>query len=203
MKTAFGALLFIFFLTVSTIGVAQTRRRGTTPRKAPPAAAKPQPEPVAQPTAPPPVATSRPPLGPVSVVELNGQTLSTADLDTAVRQQLDQVENKIDAAKREILDVQINTILFASRSKQAPHRHSPALRDRSNQTHSRSHCRPDQATARRASCAVGGHRSNDREPTSDGVSPGPIRVETCRRSRQPFAKDNSGCDGCRRQRLPI
>ena len=112
MKTAFGALLLIFFLTASTISVAQTRRRETTPRKAPPAAAKPQPEPVAQPTAPPPVATSRPPLGPVNVVELNGQTLSTADLDPAVRQQLDQVENKIDAARREILDVQINTILL-------------------------------------------------------------------------------------------
>lgn len=112
MKTAFGALLLIFLLTASTISVAQTRRRGTTPRKAPPAAAKPQPEPVAQPTAPPPVATSRPPLGPVNVVELNGQTLSTADLDPAVRQQLDQVENKIDAARREILDVQINTILL-------------------------------------------------------------------------------------------
>lgn len=112
MKTAFGALALIFFLTLSTISVAQTRRRGTTPRKATPAAAKPQPEPVAQPTAPPPVATPRPALGPVNVVELNGQTLSTADLDPAVRQQLDQVENKIDAAKREILDVQINTILL-------------------------------------------------------------------------------------------
>lgn len=112
MKTAFGALSLILFLTLSTICVAQTRRRGTTPRKPPPAAAKPQPEPVAQPTAPPPVATSRPPLGPVNVVELNGQTLSTADLDPAVRQQLDQVENKIDAAKREILEVQINTILL-------------------------------------------------------------------------------------------
>ncbi len=112
MKTALGALSLILFLTLSTICVAQTRRRGPTPRKAPPAATKPQPEPMAQPTAPPPAATSRPPLGPVNVVELNGQTLSTADLDPAVRQQLDQVENKIDAAKREILDVQINTILL-------------------------------------------------------------------------------------------
>src|SRR5688572_18697015 len=112
MKTALGALSLIFFVTLSNTLVAQTPRRGRTPRKAPPAAAKPQPEPVPQPTAPPPVATPRPALGPVNVVELNGQILSTADLDPAVRQQLDQVEDKIAAAKREILDVQINTILL-------------------------------------------------------------------------------------------
>jgi len=112
MKTALGALSLIFFVTLSNTLVAQTPRRGRTPRKAPPAAAKPQPEPVPQPTAPPPVATPGPALGPVNVVELNGQILSTADLDPAVRQQLDQVEDKIAAAKREILDVQINTILL-------------------------------------------------------------------------------------------
>src|SRR5687767_11992036 len=112
MKTALGALSLIFFVTLSNTLVAQTPRRGRTPRKAPPAAAKPQPEPVPQPTAPPPVATPRPALGPVNVVELNSQILSTADLDPAVRQQLDQVEDKIAAAKREILDVQINTILL-------------------------------------------------------------------------------------------
>ena len=112
MKTALGAFSLIFFVTLSNTLVAQTPRRGRTPRKAPPAAAKPQPEPVPQPTAPPPVATPRPALGPVNVVELNGQILSTADLDPAVRQQLDQVEDKIAAAKREILDVQINTILL-------------------------------------------------------------------------------------------
>jgi protein-disulfide isomerase len=112
MKTALGALGLILLLTLSTLSVAQTRRRGTTPRKSPPAAAKPQPEPVAQPTAPPPVATPRPASGPINVVDLNGQTLSTADLDPGVRQQLDQVEDKIAAAKRQVLDLQINTILL-------------------------------------------------------------------------------------------
>ena len=43
---------------------------------------------------------------------LNGQTLGTADFEPAVRQQLEQVEDKIAAAKREILDLQINTILL-------------------------------------------------------------------------------------------
>jgi len=111
MKTALGALSLILLLTLLSTSVAQTRRRGTTPRKAPPAAAKPQPEPAAQP-APPPVSTPRPATTPVNIVELNGQTLSTADLDPNVRQQLDQVEGKIADAKRQILDLQINTILL-------------------------------------------------------------------------------------------
>ena len=112
MKIALGALSLILLLTLSTTFVAQTRRGGTTSRKAPPAVAKPQPEPVAQPTAPPPVATPRSASGPINVVELNGQTLSTADLDPRVRQQLDQVDEKVAAARREILDLQINTILL-------------------------------------------------------------------------------------------
>jgi len=112
MKTALGAPALILLLTVSTTSVGQTRRRGTTPRKAPPAAAKPQPEPATQPTPPPPAATPRPAPGPVNIVELNGRTLTTADLDPRVRQQLDQVEDKIAAAKGQVLDLQINTILL-------------------------------------------------------------------------------------------
>ena len=87
---------------------------GSTTRKAPVATATPKPEPTAQPTAAPstPVAPPRRPAGPVNVVMLNGQTLGTADFEPAVRQQLEQVEDKIAAAKREVLDLQINTILL-------------------------------------------------------------------------------------------
>lgn len=108
MKTA---LLLTLLLTLSTTSAAQTRRRGTPPRKAPAAATTPKPEPATRPAAPP-VATPRRPAGPVNIVVLNGQTLTTADLEPAVRQLLDQVEDKIAAAKREILDLQINTILL-------------------------------------------------------------------------------------------
>ena len=130
MKTALGALSLILLLTLSTTSVAQTRRRGTTTRKA---AAKPQQETVAQPTQPAsgsrrpptestptgptqttngPTAPASPAQGPINIVELNGQTLSTADLDPAARQQIEQVNDKIAAAKRQILDLQINTILL-------------------------------------------------------------------------------------------
>jgi predicted DsbA family dithiol-disulfide isomerase len=102
----------ILLLTLSASSLAQTRRRGTN-RKAPPTAAKPQPEPVAQPTAQPaPVSPRAAATGPINIVELNGQTLSTADLDPGARQQIDQVEDKIAAAKRQVLDLQINTILL-------------------------------------------------------------------------------------------
>lgn len=126
MKTALGASCLILLLTLSTTSVAQTRRRGTTPKKAPAATATPRSEPAAQPqpTAPPPT-TPRAPSTPINVVALNGQTLTTADLDPAVRQQLDLVEDKILAAKREILDLQINTILLqveASRRRIDTHR---------------------------------------------------------------------------------
>lgn len=114
MKTALGALSLICLLTLSTTSLAQTRRRGTTPRKppaptsSPAAAATPQPEPPATPVS----AVARTPQPPVNVVVLNGQTYSTADFDPNVRQQLDTVPDRIAAAKREILDVQINTILL-------------------------------------------------------------------------------------------
>jgi protein-disulfide isomerase len=118
MKTALGALSLILLLTLSTTSAtAQTRRRGTTPRKAPPAAAKPQPEPTVQPPATAPVSTPRPPAAPVKIVELNGQTFTSADLDPNVREQLDQVEDKIAAARREIVDMQVNTILLEIEAK--------------------------------------------------------------------------------------
>lgn len=110
MKIALGTLSLLLLTTTLSLN-AQTRRRGTTPRK-PPAAAtsQPSPTPATQPT-PTPAATRRP-TGPVNVVVLNGQTLSTADFEPNVRQQLDQVEDKIAATRQEILDLQINTILL-------------------------------------------------------------------------------------------
>ncbi|HEU4765832.1 MAG TPA: thioredoxin domain-containing protein [Pyrinomonadaceae bacterium] len=113
MKIALGALSSVLSLILvtglSTTSVAQTKRRGTTPRK--PAAATPKPEPAAtQPATPQPA--PRRPAAPLNLVVLNGQTLSTNDLEPAVREQLDQVEDKIAAARKEILDLQINTILL-------------------------------------------------------------------------------------------
>lgn len=111
MKIALGALSLVLLTTLSTSSAAQTRRRGTTSRK-PPAATQPSPTP-AQPSSTEPPAPAPPrPVGQVNVVVLNGQTLSTADFEPGARQQLEQVEDKIAAARKEMLDLQINTILL-------------------------------------------------------------------------------------------
>lgn len=111
MKIALGALLLVL-LTTTLSSAAQTRRRGTT--RKPPAATQPSPTAPAQPTPtqPPAPAVPRRPVGPVNVVVLNGQTLSTADFEPGAREQLDQVEDRIATARKEMLDLQINTILL-------------------------------------------------------------------------------------------
>ena len=117
MKTALGAFSLILLLTLANASLAQTRRRGTTPRKSPAAAPTPQPEPGAQPTPAPTVAPPRPSTGPMNVVELNGQMFTTADFNPSVREQLEAVEDKVAAARQEILKVQINTILLEAEAK--------------------------------------------------------------------------------------
>ena len=111
MKPAFGPLALIIFLALATTSAAQTTKpRGTTSRR--PTAATPQPEPATPTSTPAKTTPARTPAGPVNVVVLNGQTLTTADFEPNVRQQLDQVEAKIAEARTEILDLQINTILL-------------------------------------------------------------------------------------------
>ena len=111
MKSALGPFSLIILLALATASVAQsTKRRGTVRGR--PVATTPQPEPAAQPPAPARPTPTRPPAGPLNVVVLNGQTLTTADFEPNVRQELEQVEAKIAEARHAILDVQINTILL-------------------------------------------------------------------------------------------
>ena len=114
MKHTIAPLLLIVCL--SSTGYAQrTSRRGAA-RK--PDVTAPQPQPVAQPQ---PAASSaqpaRPPAAPVPLVVVNGQTFTTADLDPAVRQEVESLNDKIAAARQSVLDVQINTLLLAVEAK--------------------------------------------------------------------------------------
>ncbi len=57
------------------------------------------------------------PSGPISLVTVNGQTFTTADLEPALRQELERLEDKIAAARKSVLDLQINTMLLQLEAK--------------------------------------------------------------------------------------
>ena len=111
MKAKFGPLLLILFLSSATL--AQTsKRRGAV--RTPPLPA-PQAQPTAQPT--PATQPARPPAAPVSLVVVNGQTFTSSDLEPAVRQEVERLDDKIAEARRSVLDLQINTMLLEVEAK--------------------------------------------------------------------------------------
>ena len=112
MKYKIASLLLIVSLWSAAPGQT-TKRRGAV--RKPNIITTPQPQPVAQPT--PNTQPSRPPAAPASLVVVNGQTFTTADLDPAVRQQLDGLDDKIAEARRQVLDLQINTALLELEAK--------------------------------------------------------------------------------------
>lgn len=105
--------LVILILTLSLAASAQTAKRRGAVRK--PNVTNPQAQPVAQPT--PPNAPARRPAGPVSLAVVNGQTLTTADLEPALRQELESLDDRIADARRNVLDLQINTMLLQVEAK--------------------------------------------------------------------------------------
>ncbi len=110
MKAKIVALSLIACLWSPAL--AQTaRRRAATNRKAPVTTVQPQP------AAQPPATTQPAPAGPISLVTVNGQTFTTADLEPALRQELEQLENKIAAARKSVLELQINTMLLQLEAK--------------------------------------------------------------------------------------
>ena len=99
-------LAFLLLLPPVSTTTAQRRRTG----KRPAATSVIQP---AQPvSAPAPAVASPRPQAPVPLAIVNGQTITTADLDPRVRQEVEGLEDKVATARREVLDVQINTTLL-------------------------------------------------------------------------------------------
>ncbi len=113
MKSTISPLLLILLLW--SVAPSQTKRRGPA-RKPNTATTQPQAsQPVAQPTpAPQPM---RAPGAPVSLVVVNGQTVTTAQLEPNLRQELDQLEDKLADARRGVLALQINTTLLELEAK--------------------------------------------------------------------------------------
>ena len=115
----------VVLLVMTTIepSYAQTKRGNPTRKAATTTATSTQPAQPVTPPATPVVATTS--TGPVQLAVVNGQTISSSDLDPSVRQELESTEPRIAEARRNILDVQINTILLeveARRRRISSHR---------------------------------------------------------------------------------
>src|ERR1041385_964144 len=104
----------ILILMLWSAAAAQTVKRRPPVRK-PAEATTPQPQPVAESS--PATKPARPPAAPVSLAIVNGQTLTTADLEPALRQEVESVEDKIADARRRVLDLQSNTTLLQVEAK--------------------------------------------------------------------------------------
>ena len=111
MKYKIAPLPLLVIISLWSAAPGQTSKRRGSVRKPTVATTTPQPQPAAQPT--PAIQPSRPPAAPVSLVTVNSQTFTTADLDPAVRQELERVDDQIVQARRNVFDLQINTTLLA------------------------------------------------------------------------------------------
>lgn len=114
MKSTISPLLLIL-LFWSTAPSQPAKRRGTA-RKPVTTTTQPQSsQPIAQPT--PATQPARPPAAPVALIVVNGQTVTTAELEPDLRQELEHLEDRIAEARRSVLDLQINTTLLETEAK--------------------------------------------------------------------------------------
>lgn len=103
-------VVLLFFFSVETEAQAQ-RRRGT--RR--PLVTKPAVDPTAtqaQPDIVAPVAGV--PSAPIPLATVNGESITTANLDPKVRQEIEALDARIAEARKQVLDLQINTLLLES-----------------------------------------------------------------------------------------
>jgi protein-disulfide isomerase len=108
--------LFIVILLFPVAGEAsaqtQRRRGARRPVVTNPATSQPASQPEPTPATPtPPIA---PPSAPIPLASVNGQIVTTAEIDPKVREEVEAVEGRINEARRQLLDLQINTLLLES-----------------------------------------------------------------------------------------
>lgn len=105
-------LFTVVFLVLVTAGSsAQTPGRRGARR---PATAKP---PTTQPVSPPtptPTTANVPPSSPIPLATINGQSVTTADINPKVREEVEALESRIAEAGRQVLELQVNTLLLES-----------------------------------------------------------------------------------------
>ena len=111
VKTLF-ILLILFFVSAESSAQAP-RRRGARPTVArQPATAKPvsQPEPVSSPAAD----AIALPSASIPLAMVNGQSITSADINPKVREEVEALEGRLAEARRQILELQVNTLLLES-----------------------------------------------------------------------------------------
>ncbi len=108
MKTAKTLSIVALLLLVATTISAQRSRGSRRPTGPRPAVTPP----TAQPVAPPLPAAA--PKAAVVLATVNGQNVTTADIDPRVRQLAESLDARIVEARSQILEMEINTLLLAS-----------------------------------------------------------------------------------------
>ncbi len=103
-------LLFV----LATIGLAQTKRRQSAPRTVAPKPAAPQPTPLSSPSA---TSSPRQPRQPIRLAIVNGQTITTLDIDQRVAEAVESLDEKLAESRQRVLDMQINTMLLEAEAK--------------------------------------------------------------------------------------
>ena len=102
----FFATSLAFLLSWGVVGQAPGRRTATRPAAGRAVTPQPVPEPVNRPLTP------RAPKGPVPLAIVNGQTITTLDIDPTVREEIESLDERITDTKRRVLELQINTELL-------------------------------------------------------------------------------------------
>ena len=112
MKILITPLAICLLLSVA---VAQ-KTRPRTPAKRP-TATQPTKAPATTSQAPPTAAKPLPPLTPVSIAVINGHTITSAEFEPELREQVESVDREIAEAKQNLLDLQINTLLLQAEAR--------------------------------------------------------------------------------------
>src|SRR5574338_885127 len=113
MNSKLSSLILILMLCC--VAAPQTSKRRGVVRK--PTVPTPPAQPVVKPPPTPAIQPPKLPAAPVSLAIVNGQSLTTADLEPAVRQELETLDAKLADARRSMLDLQINTTLLQIEAK--------------------------------------------------------------------------------------
>jgi protein-disulfide isomerase len=108
MKLLVTPLTICLLLSASL--AQRTSRRSPTTRR--PEASVPQTQPVNNPEQATPAPKPSQPLNPIPIVVVNGQTITSSDIQDDSRAQIEGVEHKIAEQRQEIFQLQINTLLL-------------------------------------------------------------------------------------------